>query len=128
EGCGVNINDPQLCARFTALIVTGVAIKDSPKNVAERLHLLEQRAISNAADATNYVMWAYGHPTHAFDLDLLEGNKIVVRRAHEGEIIKTLDGVDRKLTSEDLVIADANKAVGIAGVMGGFDTMITAKT
>jgi len=127
-GFAVEIAEPQLCARFTGRIITGVTIGDSPKPVAERLTLLEQRPISNAADATNYVMWAYGHPTHAFDLDLLEGNKIIVRRAHDGETIKTLDGVERKLTKDDLVIADAKKAVGIAGVMGGFDTMITAKT
>ena len=127
-GFTVEILEPQLCARFTGRIITGVTIRDSPKAVADRLKLLEQRPISNAADATNYAMWAYGHPTHAFDLDLLEGNKIVVRRAHEGEVIKTLDGVERKLSSEDLVIADAKKAVGITGVMGGFDTMITAKT
>jgi phenylalanyl-tRNA synthetase beta chain len=127
-GFAVQIDEPQLCPRFTGRIITGVTIKDSPKEIAERLTLLEQRPISNAADATNYVMWAYGHPTHAFDLDLLEGNKIIVRRANDGEVIKTLDGVERKLTKDDLVIADAKKAVGIAGVMGGFDTMITAKT
>jgi phenylalanyl-tRNA synthetase beta chain len=127
-GFTVEIQAPDLCTRFTGRILTGVSINDSPKEVAERLKLLGQRPISNAADATNYMMWAYGHPTHAFDLDLLEGNKIIVRRAHEGEIIKTLDGVERKLSSEDLVIADAKKAVGIAGVMGGFDTMITSKT
>jgi phenylalanyl-tRNA synthetase beta chain len=127
-GFTVEIQAADLCARFTGRIITGVTIKDSPKPIADRLKLLEQRPISNAADATNYVMWAYGHPTHAFDLDLLEGNKIIVRRAHEGEVIKTLDGVERKLTKDDLVIADAKKAVGIAGVMGGYDTMITGKT
>jgi len=127
-GFTVEIQVPDLCARFTGRIITGVTIGDSPKPIADRLTLLEQRPISNAADATNYAMWAYGHPTHAFDLDLLEGNKIIVRRAHDGEVIKTLDGVERKLTKDDLVIADASKAVGIAGVMGGFDTMITAKT
>lgn len=127
-GFTVEIQAPDLCARFTGRIITGVTIKDSPEAIQKRLKLLEQRPISNAADATNYVMWAYGHPTHAFDLDLLEGNKIIVRRAHDGEVIKTLDGVERKLTKDDLVIADAKKAVGIAGVMGGFDTMITEKT
>jgi phenylalanyl-tRNA synthetase beta chain len=127
-GFTVEIREPQLCARFTGRIITGVTSKDSPEPIQRRLKLLEQRPISNIADATNYAMWAYGHPTHAFDLDLLEGNKIIVRRAHEGEVIKTLDGLERKLTSEDLVIADAKKAVGLAGVMGGFDTMITAKT
>jgi phenylalanyl-tRNA synthetase beta chain len=127
-GFTVEIQAPDLCARFTGRIITGVTIKESPAPIQKRLKLLEQRPISNAADATNYVMWAYGHPTHAFDLDLLEGNKIIVRRAHDGEVIKTLDGVERKLTKDDLVIADAKKAVGIAGVMGGFDTMITEKT
>jgi phenylalanyl-tRNA synthetase beta chain len=127
-GFTVEIQAPDLCARFTGRIITGVTIKDSPQSIQKRLKLLEQRPISNVADATNYAMWAYGHPTHAFDLDLLEGNKIIVRRAFDGEVIKTLDGVERKLTKDDLVIADARKAVGIAGVMGGFDTMITAKT
>jgi phenylalanyl-tRNA synthetase beta chain len=79
-------------------------------------------------DATNYTLWEMGKPTHVFDLDLLEGGKIVVRRARDGETLKTLDGVERKLTSEDLVIADAKKPVGMAGTMGGFDTMITEKT
>ena len=96
--------------------------------VAQRLALLDQRPISNAVDATNYVLWEMGKPTHVFDLDLLEGGKIIVRRAKNGETLKTLDGVDRKLTSEDLVVADARKPVGLAGVMGGFDTMITDKT
>jgi phenylalanyl-tRNA synthetase beta chain len=127
-GFTVEIQAPDLCGRFTGRIISGVTIKESPKPIADRLKLLEQRPISNVADATNYVMWAYGHPTHAFDLDLIEGNKIIVRRARDGEVIKTLDGIERKLSSEDLVIADAKKAVGIAGVMGGFDTMITEKT
>ena len=89
---------------------------------------MDQRPINNAADASNYTLWEMGHPTHAFDLDLLEGGKIMVRRAFTGETLKTLDGVERKLSPEDLVIADARKPVALAGVMGGFDTMITAKT
>src|SRR5207302_2310663 len=89
--------------------------------------LLDQRSINNAVDATNYVLWEMGKPTHVFDMDLLEGGKIIVRRARNGEILKTLDGVERKLTEEDLVVADAKKPVGLAGVMGGFDTMITDK-
>jgi phenylalanyl-tRNA synthetase beta chain len=93
-----------------------------------RLGLLDQRAINNAVDATNYTLWEMGKPTHVFDLDLLDGGKIVVRRARDGEMLKTLDGVERKLTSEDLVVADAKKPVGLAGTMGGFDTMITEKT
>jgi phenylalanyl-tRNA synthetase beta chain len=123
----IELADPDLCARYTSRIVRGVTIKPSPDKVAKRLTLLGSRPISNVADATNYALQEFGHPTHAFDLDKLEG-KIVVRRAEEGETIKTLDGVDRKLTKDDLVIADAKKAVAIAGVMGGFDTMITDST
>ncbi len=124
----VDIKDPQGCARFTARVLRNVSIKPSPAKIAERLALLDQRAINNAADATNYVLWEMGKPTHVFDLDLLEGGKIVVRRARDGEKLKTLDGVERKLTAEDLVVADAVKPVGLAGTMGGFDTMITDKT
>jgi len=124
----IQIEDTQGCARFTAQILRNVSIKPSPGKIAHRLSLLDQRAINNAVDATNYTLWEIGKPTHVFDLDLLEGGKIIVRRAREGERLKTLDGVDRKLTSEDLVVADAVKPVGLAGTMGGFDTMITDKT
>jgi phenylalanyl-tRNA synthetase beta chain len=124
----IEIAEAELCPRFTARVLRDVAIKPSPAKVAQRLALLDQRPISNAVDATNYVLWEMGKPTHVFDLDLLEGGKIIVRRAKNGETLKTLDGVDRKLTSEDLVVADARKPVGLAGVMGGFDTMITDKT
>jgi len=122
------MDDPQGCARYTARIVRDVKIGPSPEIVAKRLELLGSRSINNVADATNYELNELGHPTHAFDLDLLEGGTIVVRRARAGEVLKTLDGVDRKLTTEDLVIADANKPVALAGVMGGFDTMITERT
>ena len=104
------------------------AIKPSPEKIAHRLQLLDQRPISNAVDATNYVLWEIGKPTHVFDTDLLEGGKIVVRKARKGETLKTLDGVERKLTTDDLVVCDAKKPVGLAGVMGGYDTMITEKT
>jgi len=122
------IEDAKGCARYTARIVREVKIGPSPELVAKRLELLGSRSINNAADATNYALNELGHPTHAFDLDLLEGGTIIVRRAREGEVLKTLDGVDRKLTIEDLVIADAKKPVALAGVMGGFDTMITDNT
>ncbi|HKD86164.1 MAG TPA: phenylalanine--tRNA ligase subunit beta [Terriglobales bacterium] len=122
------IEDPQGCARYTARIVRNVKIGPSPDKVVKRLELLGSRSINNVADATNYALNELGHPTHAFDLDLLEGGTIIVRRAREGEVLKTLDGVDRKLTTEDLVIADAKKPVALAGVMGGFDTMITERT
>src|SRR5581483_1437895 len=123
----IEIHEPDLCPRFTARVIRNVSIRPSPKVVQQRLGLLDQRPINNAVDATNYVLWVIGKPTHVFDLDLLEG-KIVVRRARNGEKLKTLDGVERTLTPEDVVVADAVKAVGLAGVMGGYDTMITDKT
>src|SRR5204863_2503468 len=124
----IEVAEPDLCPRFTARVLRGIRIKPSPEKVAHRLDLLDQRPINNAVDATNYTLWEMGKPTHVFDLDLLEGGKIIVRRAEEGETVKTLDGVERKLTPEDLVVADARKPVALAGVMGGFDTMITEKT
>ena len=124
----IDIQEPELCPRFTAREIRGATIKPSPANIASRLQLLDQRPISNAVDATNYVLWESGKPTHVFDLDLLEGRRLVIRRAQAGETLKTLDGVERKLSTEDLVVADAKKPVGLAGVMGGFDTMITERT
>src|SRR5580692_1084951 len=124
----ITVEEPALCPRFSARVIRGTRIKPSPEKIAHRLQLLDQRPISNAVDATNYVLWEIGKPTHVFDLDLLEGGKIIIRRARDGETLKTLDGVERKLTSEDLVVADAKKPVGLAGTMGGFDTMITDKT
>jgi phenylalanyl-tRNA synthetase beta chain len=122
------VEEPQLCPRFSARVIRGTKIKPSPDKIAHRLQLLDQRPISNAVDATNYVLWEIGKPTHVFDMDLLEGGKLIIRKAKNGEKLKTLDGVQRTLSSEDLVVADARKPVGLAGVMGGFDTMITDKT
>ncbi len=122
------VEEPQLCPRFSARVIRDTTIKPSPQKIAHRLQLLDQRPISNAVDATNYVLWEIGKPTHVFDMDLLEGGKIIVRKARNGETLKTLDGVERKLTSEDLVVCDAKKPVGLAGVIGGYDTMITEKT
>jgi phenylalanyl-tRNA synthetase beta chain len=127
-GFKIEVEEPALCPRFTGRVIRNVPIKPSPEKVAHRLQLLDQRPINNAVDATNYTLWEMGKPTHVFDLDLLEGGQLVIRRARAGEKLKTLDGVERNLTSEDLVVADAVKPVGLAGVMGGFDTMITDKT
>ncbi len=124
----ITVEEPSLCPRFSAQVIRNTHIKASPEKVARRLQLLDQRPISNAVDATNYVLWQIGKPTHVFDMDLLEGGRIIVRKARSGETLKTLDGVERKLTSEDLVVCDAKKPVGLAGVMGGYDTMITEKT
>ncbi len=122
------IEDAEGCARYTARIIRNVKIGPSPEHIAKRLELLGSRAINSAADATNYAINELGHPTHAFDLDLLEGGTIIVRRARDGEFLRTLDGVGHTLTSDDLVIADAEKPVALAGVMGGFDSMITERT
>ena len=124
----IELEEADGCPRYTARIIRGVKFATSPKKISERLELLGSRAINNIADASNYALFELGHPTHAFDLDTLEGGKIIVRRAREGESLKTLDGEVRKLTPGDLVIADAVKAVALAGVMGGFETMITEKT
>ncbi len=124
----ITVEEPSLCPRFSARVIRNTRITASPEKIAHRLQLLDQRPISNAVDATNYVLWEIGKPTHVFDADLLEGGQIVVRKARAGETLKTLDGVERKLTTEDLVVCDAKKPVGLAGVMGGYDTMITEKT
>src|ERR1700678_4355806 len=124
----ITVEEPQLCPRFSARVIRGTTIKPSPEKIAHRLRLLDQRPISNAVDATNYVLWEMGKPTHVFDMDLLEGGRLIIRKAKKGEKLKTLDGVERTLTAEDLVVADAKRPVGLAGVMGGFDTMITEKT
>ena len=124
----ITVEEPQLCPRFSARVIRGTHIKPSPHKIAHRLQLLDQRPISHAVDATNYVLWEMGKPTHVFDMDLLEGGRLIIRTAKNGEKLKTLDGVERTLTSQDLVVADGKKPVGLAGVMGGFDTMITDKT
>lgn len=123
----VRIEAPDLCGRFTARVLRNVKVASSSGEVAERFALLEQKLISNAVDATNYVTMAMGHPTHAFDLDKVEG-AIVVRRARAGERLKLLDGTERTLVADDLVVADEKKALALAGVMGGWDTMITPAT
>ena len=123
----VSIDEPALCGRFTARVLRNIKIQPSTGIVAERFRPLEQKLISNAVDATNYCTLAIGQPTHVFDLDKLEGG-IIVRRARKGEKLRTLDGIERTLDPEDLVVADEKQAHGIAGVMGGWDSMITAET
>ncbi|MGH9602653.1 MAG: phenylalanine--tRNA ligase subunit beta [Terriglobales bacterium] len=124
----IEVAEPELCRRFTGRVLRNVKLVPSPANVARRLELAGSHSISNAVDATNYTLIQMGKPTHAFDLDTLQGGKIIVRRARDGEKLRTLDGVERKLTSEDLVVADGARPVALAGVMGGYDTMITANT
>src|SRR6266850_3151733 len=124
----VEIHDPDLCPRYAARIIRGVKIAPSPDWLVKRLEILGQRPINNVADITNYVLHELGQPLHAFDLARLGQNRIVVRRAAKGETIKTLDGVDRKLDPDMLVIADATQAVAVAGVMGGEESEISSTT
>jgi phenylalanyl-tRNA synthetase beta chain len=116
-----------LCGRFTAQVLRGITIAPSSGQVAEFFALLGQKPISNAVDASNFVLQGMGHPTHTFDLDKIDGG-IIVRLAHKGERLRLLDGTERTLEADDLVIADHSKALSIAGVMGGWDSMITAET
>ena len=128
----VKIEAEDACGRFTARVLRNITIGPSRDwfpgaEVSTYFGLLEQKQISNAVDATNFAWLAMGQPTHAFDLDKIEGG-IIVRRARKGEKLKTLDGMDRILDPDDLVVADHAKALGLAGVMGGWDTMITPET
>jgi phenylalanyl-tRNA synthetase beta chain len=122
------IEDTKGCLRFTARVIRNAKIASSPARIVERLKIDDHGAISNAVDASNYTLMEMGKPTHAYDLDKLEGATLIVRRARAGETLKTLDGVDRKLDPEDLIIADAKKPVGLAGVMGGLDSAISGTT
>jgi phenylalanyl-tRNA synthetase beta chain len=124
----VQVEDPKKCPRYLARVIRDVATRPIPIRAQARLTAAGMRPISGAVDATNYVMLEMGHPMHPFDLDLLEGRGVIVRRARAGERLVTLDGVERILTEDDLVIADRAKAVGIAGVMGSADGEVRAST
>jgi phenylalanyl-tRNA synthetase beta chain len=128
EFTSVEIEDEDLCPRYAARVVRGVKIAPSPEWLVKRLQAIGQRPINNVADITNFVMHEMGQPLHAFDLATLDEHRIVVRRAREGERLKTLDGVERELSTDMLVIADASRAVAVAGVMGGEETEISAST
>jgi phenylalanyl-tRNA synthetase beta chain len=124
----VEILAPELCPRYTARVIRGVKVGPSPDWMVKRLESLGQRSVNNVADITNYVMLEMGQPLHAFDLHQLRGERIVVRTAGSGEKITTLDGEERDLTPETLVIADAERPVALAGIKGGEDSGITEKT
>lgn len=121
----VEIKDRDLCTRYIARIVTDVEIKESPDWMKKRLRSAGIRPINNLVDITNYVMMEYGQPMHAFDLSTIAGNKIIVRRAKDGDKFVTLDGNERILDSEVLMICDGEKEIGIGGIMGGENSMIT---
>ena len=124
----IEIEDGGLCPRYTARMVKNVKIAPSPKWMRERLRNSGVRPINNIVDITNYVMLEYGQPMHAFDFSCVEGGKIIVRTAREGEVIQTLDGNDRKLTPNMLCICDEHKPVCVAGVMGGANSEIVGDT
>jgi len=128
EQISVEIVAPDLCPRYCASLLTGVKIAPSPRWMQQRLLACGMRPINNIVDITNYVMLEYGQPLHAFDYHQIRGRRIIVRRAANGEAIVTLDGVERVLKRETLVIADGEGAVAIAGVMGGVDSEVTEQT
>lgn len=124
----VTVEAPDLCPMYSARVVKNVRVKPSPRWMRERLRAMGVRPINNIVDITNYVMLEYGQPMHSFDYRCLSGHKIAVRRAATGEKITTLDGTQHKLTAENLVIADSEKPVAVAGVMGGENSEITDGT
>ncbi len=121
----VEVQDKELCPRYCARVCKNIKIGPSPKWMQRRLAASGIRPINNLVDITNYVMEEYGQPMHAYDLDTIAGHKIIVRRAKDGDVFRTLDGQDRKLDQDVLMICDGEKEVGIAGIMGGENSMIT---
>lgn len=124
----IGIDAPDLCSRFSARVLTDVKLAPSPDWIVKRLEGAGMRAINNVVDVTNFVMLELGQPLHAYDFDAVAGHELTARRAIEGEPLHTLDDTNRLATGGELVIADADKAAGLAGIMGGFETEITDKT
>lgn len=124
----VEIKSPGGCPRYTCRVISGVKIGPSPEWMKTRLESSGIRSINNVVDVTNYVLLELGQPLHAFDYDLVRGKKIVVRQAEDGETITTLDGAERKLSADDLLICDGERPVALAGVMGGAYTEVTGGT
>ncbi len=124
EGLGVEVLSPELCPRYTLRFIKGVKVGPSPGWLKNRLEAVGIRSINNVVDVTNYVMWMLGQPLHAFDADKIS-SRIIVRRAYNGEEIVTLDGETRRLTTNDLVIADERHPIAIAGVMGGEESEVS---
>jgi len=120
----VEIESPDLCGRYTARVLRNVKVQPSPDWLRQRLEAIGQNSINNVVDTTNYVMFELGQPMHAFDLDKLSEHRVIVRRARPGEKIRTLDGIERLLAKDMCVIADAARAIAIAGVIGGSETEI----
>ena len=124
----IAIDDLDGCPRYAARLIRGVKVEPSPQWLANLIESIGLRPLNNVADITNFVLWEFGHPLHAFDFDRLAGNQILVRRARQSESLTALDHIDHKLTSSDLVIADRQRPVALAGVIGGAETSITLET
>jgi phenylalanyl-tRNA synthetase beta chain len=128
ESVSIEIMDSELCPRYCAALVTDVKIGPSPRWLKEAVNASGVRSINNVVDITNFVMMEYGQPLHAFDYNCITDGKVIIRRASEGEVMHTLDDVERKLTSDTLVIADPARAIAVAGVMGGATSEVTDAT
>ena len=128
EWVNISVDSPELCRRYTASLLLGVKIGPSPQWLPDRLTRAGLRPINNVVDVTNFVMLEYNQPLHSFDYDLIKDATVIVRRARPGEVLTTLDSVERKLTDEHLVIADANDAIGLGGVIGGANSEISENT
>ncbi len=124
DGVTISIADPDLCRRYTATVIRGIEIAPSPAWMQERLTRAGVRPINNVVDVTNYVMLEFNQPLHAFDYQRIKDRTVIVRRARQGELLTTLDGVNHELTPEALVIADSNNAIGLGGVIGGANSEI----
>jgi phenylalanyl-tRNA synthetase beta chain len=122
------IKSPKLCPRYTARVITGVKVDKASKKIGERISDLGMRLVNNVVDITNYCLVELGQPLHAFDLDKIKGNKVIIREAAKGEKITTIDGIERELEKGMLVIADSERPVAIAGIMGGIDTEVSPGT
>ena len=127
-GVTIRIDEPEQCYRFVGVVIRGVKVQPSPQWLAARLRAVGQQPINNVVDATNYVMLEMGNPMHAYDLGKLEGSSLIVRRADEGETMKTLDGLEHEFDAEMLLICDTSVSHDIAGIMGGMHSSVTADT
>ena len=119
------MEDAEACIRYSGVTIRNVAVKESPDWLKQRLTAIGQRPINNIVDVTNYILHGFGQPLHSFDADRIAGGEIIVKTAREGETFVTLDGVERKLDSRDLMICDAERSMCIAGVFGGLDSGVT---
>jgi len=124
----VDIQDKSLCPRYTAYVVEGVKIADSPEWIKERLASMNQKPISNIVDITNYIMWELGQPLHAFDFDKINGANMNIRLAKQGEKLETLDGAAHDLGADAIIIEDESRIIDLAGIKGGANTQIDSST